>query len=365
MERIKIFIFDSKGELIDKDFAEPSSKGGWIIRGRNFKLIEREFFPVEGVEKYDAIVIKEIIDKKGQKVPVLRLFPHVCRGKCEESCIVCGARIFHEYEVSETGPAERYCVLRVKKCKRCGEEKIEEYEHDFILKQKGENLICEECGYERPVKDEKEIKEYAIPPFPLEEILKLYNLSMREISELDEKIKKLHQRVMKPFLRMVTLLPEKLERSHDLWKGVRLGKYRAFLESRIKIPCEFHDYDDVWVEGNKVYIRVSNDMTILGEIIGTFYKSYILKEFSSEEELLNVLDIYSEKETKELYNKYLQEYYRLEEEYKAENEKFEEEIKNDETYKKLRKFLMSKYGEKLCYAVDPYNGYFGGSAIPM
>jgi len=359
---LRVFIFDKEGNFVGRDWIELSPKGGWVTKGR-FKLVEKGFTPVEGILRYDAIIVKEIIDRRGKKVPILRLKPHVCRGKCEERCPMCEEWILHEFDVIDTKKTEDYCIWQKVRCRKCGFEKVEMQTHDFVLRSKAEGLLCKQCGYRREVRDVKEIKEYAVPPYPLEEVLVLYDLTIKKILDLDRKITILYTPVVSKLHEMHSALDEKLRRSRDFHWGTSFSNYSAFLE-KVGIFIK-RDVERIWVRGKCIYGSVSNDSTLMGEVTRTYYMSFVLKEFASERELLETLDIYPEDETRRLYEEYLRNYERASFEYDELNRKFEEEIAKDEVYKNLCSFLKSRYGQKLCYAADPHEGYFRGTAIPM
>lgn len=333
-----------------------TEKKNFIVQ-RPFMIIDKSFVPVKDIDIYEAEVLKKIIDKRGREVPILKLKTHtcsVCGGKC-----ICGKFVYHQFE--EVNKTNDEFEIRIRKCKKCGYTERKEIKHDFVLKNENDlELVCESCKFRRKVKNDDEIKKFAIPPFPLERVLSFYNLNIEKIKKLQKKIDELLKK--EP---LMVVMEEKLKRSHDLWEGTRFYKYRELISSITGIVFNSGDEpDDLWIKGNKIYIGISNDSTILGEVIETFYKKKILYEFPSEEELSKALDIYDEEETKRLVAEYDEKYKEYQKDMEQWEKEFNEKVVNSDEYKNLRKFLTSRYGVRICYAVDPYEGYFSGTAIP-
>lgn len=329
---------------------------GYVVP-KPFMIIDRNFVPVGNVSVYEAEVLKKIIDKRGKEVPILRLKSHV-HNVCGERCI-CGEFIYHEFE--KKVKIDDDFEDEVRKCKKCGYTERNAIKHDFVLESDKLELVCDRCGFKREVKNVKEIKECAIPPFPLKILLLLYNLTIEKIEKLKNEIEELIKR--RP---VYPIMDKKLERSYDLWKGTEFYKYKELVQiaTGVMYQQQCDEPDDIWIDGNKVYVGFSNDSTIMGEVVETFYKKEIIKEFSTKEELLNAFNIYDEEETKRLKAEYdigYDGYYKRLSEWEKE---FNEKIINSNEYKNLRDFMTSKYGIKICYKVDPHEGYFGGIAIP-
>lgn len=340
-----------KNEIYDAIKTEK----GYVIR-KPFMIIDKNFTIENENTIYEGEVFRLIVDKKGNEVPILKLKPHICNvcgGKCS-----CGAFIYHDME-KITEVAEEY-EKEILKCKKCSYVSERIYDHDFVLGE-GEDLKCLRCGYQRKVRGEEEIRKFAVPPYPIEKILSLYGLSMRDIMGLQERIDEIwRKRPEYPDM------DEKLRRSKDLWEGTEFIKYQDLIADLFGI--RYKSWADMpeglGVENNKVWVGYSNDMTLMGEIVGTFYEKEILKEFSTKEELLQTFDIYDEEETNRLYSEYMDKYREYRENLKRWEGEFNEKIVGSDVYKKLIKFMTSSYGREICYVVDPYEGYFGGTAIP-
>lgn len=328
---------------------------GYIVQ-KPFMIIDRNFVPSNDVSVYEAEILKKIIDKRGKEVPILRLKPHCCK-VCGERCI-CGEYVYHEFE--KKNEINDDFEIRIEKCKRCGYIEEDKVEHSFILEFESLELVCDKCGFKREVKNVEEIKRYAVPPFPLEILLSLYNLTIEKIEELRNKIEKLVKR--RP---VYPIMDKKLERSNDLWEGTRFDKYRELIQKATGIMySKCNEPDEVWIDGNKIYVGFSNDLTIMGETVETFYKKEILKEFSTEEEILKVFDIYDKEKTKKLKVEFDMEYKRYYEEFDKWEKEFSKKIINSDEYRNLKDFMISNYGIRICYEVEPDTGYFGGTAIP-
>lgn len=382
MEKVFVFVCEhnNKFEIV------PSPKGGWIVR-KPFMLIDKNFSPLEGVTIYEGKIVKTITDKRGQQVPILgELTPHTCNIKCGEGCSICGKKIDHDFEVIRFS-TETECERRKYVCKKCGfVEEIEGLDHYFEMEQEGV-LICGFCGFSKSVEVTDEvIREYAVPPFPLERVLKAWNLTMEEIINLHKKSKQVQN--MQP-IAICSSYDEKLKRSIKFWEEKTIS-YDDFLKF---IPKDIIDYQRsnlIRIKREDSYVLVSKDEDIFfdeenlcfftwqvdkvesiptqsGYRWSTSYYKRILYNLSDIDELLSVLDIY-DKNTTFAKKKEADEKYKLTcQKYEEEKKKWEQvvdELKKDPVYKKLFDFLTSSlYGEKLRYAVDPYDGYFGGLGI--
>lgn len=319
-------------------------------------IIDKSFVPVNNVSVYEAETLKKIIDKRRKEVPILGLKPHH-HNVCGERCI-CGEFIYHEFERKREVNDD--FEIEVKKCEKCGYTEGNKVKHSFVLEFDKMELVCDRCGFRREVKNIEEIRKYAIPPFPLKVLLSFYDLTIEKIKKLQNEIRELTKK--RP---TCPIMDKKLERSFDLFEGVRFDKYRELIQRATGITYREPDEpDDVWIDGNIVYVGFSNDLTIMGEVVETFYKRKILKEFSTKEELLNAFDIYDEEETKKLKSEYDAEYEKYCEELDKWKKEFEEKIVNSDEYKNLSNFMTSRYGVRICYEVDPHEGYFSGTAIP-
>lgn len=392
----------------------PSPKGGWIVRKRGlFMLIDRSFAPMEGVDFYEGKVVKKITDKRGQEVPIIKAWPHNCNIKCGERCF-CGSKSNHEFE-EKIFSTENDCEVRIYICKKCGfEETYKGTPHSFIMKEWG-LLVCDRCGFTKLVTVTDEvIKKYAVPYFPIEEVLRVFDLSLTEVRELHERCQELCQ--AKPPV-LVVKMEEKLERSIQFWKtfSVTFDEFLRFVPEEL---IDIRRKDFIRVKYKDRYVIVSREDSIYldlvrmefyigrGEYINSSdketnlfynaslpgielelvqcqdpkkrkslefylgraleYRTYIL-QIENLEKFLEKLDIYDKETTQRLYEEFLEKKKRLEEEYSKEKEKWDQLVKNlkrDPVYQKLIRLLSdSAYGRKILYAVDPYNGFFGGSGI--
>ncbi|MEM4669067.1 MAG: hypothetical protein QW650_00900 [Thermofilum sp.] len=48
---LRVFIFDREGNFVGRDWIEVSPKGGWVAKRKDFKLVEKGFTPVEGIQR--------------------------------------------------------------------------------------------------------------------------------------------------------------------------------------------------------------------------------------------------------------------------------------------------------------------------
>lgn len=213
---LQIYIHDSKRVEI----MIPSPKGGWIIK-KPFMLIDKNFTPVGGVKFYEGIIARTIIDKKGAEVPILKVWPHTCNIKCGEKCEICGLKLDHQFELKTEYSTEEECKARIYVCKNCGLEKYSKgTSHSFIMKEWGV-LVCNGCGLTKSVTVTDEIiKKYAVPPFPIEQALQPYNLSLKEIKQLHQECLKYHPLQGQKQSYYSVSIPErdpKHERSYRFW----------------------------------------------------------------------------------------------------------------------------------------------------
>lgn len=342
---------------------------GWYTR-RPFTIISKEWQPSKEHQIYDSEVITTIIDKKGNIVPILRLKPHKHIEKCDTYC-PCGVFIKHDIEaqekITETGHIKIYT------CKRCKSVNKTETPHDFTMTEPG-IIKCSFCGYTKniPLTPEN-IRKYAVPPFPLELVLKAWNLTLEEILKLDKIIK---EEIIptKPILPdstypgLIQYLVKEITEGTETNENLRKILFQ-------KIP-ELKKY-----EKNKLYIKIKDKKLIiylrkLVEIIDhipgrpmprcghpkeyrAIYEKIIIhtREFPSDKEAFHFLELPSPEEIQEANKKDEEKYERFKKADKEWLQKVKEKVENTETYKKLSDLIFtSPYGRKIAYAVDPYNG---------
>jgi len=188
MMELKVYIHDLK----QTEVISPSSKGGWIIK-KPFMLVDRNFTPVEGVTFYEGAIIKTIIDKRGQEVPIIKVWPHTCNIKCGEKCKICDFELKHQFELKAEYSTEEECETSIYICKRCGFEYRREGGPHYFVMEKWGILVCEFCNFTKSVTVTDEIiKEHAVPPFPIEKALEPWGLSLEEIEQLHKECLKYH-----------------------------------------------------------------------------------------------------------------------------------------------------------------------------
>lgn len=382
MEKIYIFLSEYK----EKFEIVPSPKGGWVVK-KPFMLIDKNLSPVEGVTLYEGKVIRTIVDKRGIEIPIIgNITPHTCNPKCGEKCNICGKKLDHDFEVVEFS-TETECEKKRYTCKRCGfTEETKGYNHYFKMQQEGV-LTCDFCGFSKPVEVTDEIiREYAVPPFPLEKALQAWGLTMEEIFTLHQKCKQIQNIQVTSICYTYS---DKLEKSIQFWNKKRIS-YDEFLKIIPRDIIEFQRKNQVRIKRRDSYFLVSADDEIFFdektlqlfiwkvdniEMLptqseyrwSTSYSKIVLYELSDISELLQILDIYDKETTfakkREIDDLYKNAKHKYEIE-KAIKEQAINELKKDPIFRKLYDFLSdSLYGEKILYTVDPYNGYFRGAGM--
>ncbi len=422
MNMLKIYIHDLK----QIETMIPSPKGGWVIKNP-FMLIDKNFIPKKEVTFYEGAIVRTIIDKKGQEVPILKVWPHTCDIKCGERCQICGLKNEHQFEFKTKYSTEEECEARIYVCKNCGLEKREKgISHSFVMKEWGK-LICNQCNLTKSIVVTNEIiKKYAVPPFPIEKALEPWNLSLKEIEQLHKECLKYHPlRGQKQSCYSVSIPKRdpKHERSYNFWLDpdnsltLTYEDFLKFIKAAIEMEISWYvrfKYKDIYyilpkhafvyfdLGECKFYIvkdqeKGSNPNILAAPIVepvknknlspkrltelqekAQIYRDHLFDKYTPQaeyiwevknlDELLQTLDIYDLETTIKLEEEYQKQLKEAEEKAEAfrkiqeeEKRKIEEKFKTNPTFQKLLHFLSeSAYGRTIRYAVDPYNGFFGG-----
>ncbi|MEM1668348.1 MAG: hypothetical protein QXM53_06785 [Thermofilaceae archaeon] len=275
--------------LNDKLYDIEKNDRGYYI-STPFMLIDKKSWPLleEGASSiFDAVVVREIRDKRGNLIPILSLTPHVCRNvPCGGVCI-CGRFFFHKFKELRKHQDSTRCGT-ILKCEICGAERFSTQPHDFEIDPTQWVMECSLCGYTKPLPISRE---------EVEEIKRLFQEYNTTLEELD-KIGK----------------DPKIDKSIDFWIDFDWEWFCKYAPSELKenIPQIVFDYK--YTRNHTIYFVFQENKYILELSYIRYSDSYgisfpkggeeiLLKEFASMEEVMKYFDIYTKEELKLLQKK--------------------------------------------------------------
>lgn len=275
---------------------EKSEKGFFIRDRLIFAIIDKSSIIEEKEEKlYEAMIIKEIVDKKGNKVPILQLLEHRCRNRCGEKCSVCGQWKHHQFK-TELVSTEIDCGY-IRTCE-CGyrEENLEPHFWDETTK-----TFCLRCGRQRTFAEEK---------LEIEQRIRQYVALLQEqqISNSDKTKEELLSKYIYTKKEREREVEEKKQKIEELFR-------QEIIEAGLEIAIKTYRGGYVQDKDYRFYSPHAEEKVAevlrKGELYGTLFQTLLNLLFAKEfEKIENILRI--ELKNKETYREKIEEIEKIE-----------------------------------------------------
>lgn len=154
--------------IINQSDIRSNEKGYYLRFGKEFMIIDKNYqIPSSETCKYEIKIVKEIKDRRGKNVKIVKLIPHehefqICNDDLYCLKCSCGEVRVHSYKVVEYKYLNEYEHIVIEKCIQCGKEnRYQDYHRYELIFSDDENDIYQcQCGAQRVEPSSKKINSF-------------------------------------------------------------------------------------------------------------------------------------------------------------------------------------------------------------